>query len=114
MVLLVQVAMLLHLLQLFLSDPSVKLLLVIFDKLGEIPLATVFDAEDMLVLQQDVDYVLPLLGVGAQDLDGLIVVIVLMDCLKVNLRHSKLIAHADHEALKRVPIVQPFIPYPNV
>ena len=89
--LLVKMALLLHILELLSTDPSVVHLLVLIDELGEVPLVAVLDAEDVLVGEQQVDDVLSLLGVVAQDLDRLIMVVVDVDALVVNLGYVELL-----------------------
>jgi len=87
MVLPIQVAVLVELLQLLFPYVFVHFALILLHELGIIPFASVFNAQNMLIRQQNMNYMLPLLGVVAQDLDGLVVQIVDVNGLKVHLRH---------------------------
>ena len=63
MVLLIKMSILFHFLELFLPEPLVHLLFAFIHELGVVSLASILDAEDVLVRQENVDHMFSLFGV---------------------------------------------------
>lgn len=113
-VLFVETSILFNFFELLLALPSVSVLLAVIDKFREVSFASVFDTQNMLILEQNMDDMLSLFFVTAQNLDGFIVVLVSVNSLEVDLSHIELVHDPNLITIERMSSIMILLSNPNI